>query len=124
METETFQHFRYEVVLGEPVELPKPKINYYQHNQYSVQQYLHTLAKLHVGSLGKRESKWVFGPDAPPDARLTSRPDITQLFDYAERMGILEPAAPADVTVENLPGDFTPYKLSVTYWEKFDKFAG
>lgn len=130
MVTETYRHFKYEIALGAEIPMPKPPIDYYEKEQFSVQQYLHTLCKVHVGSLGKIEGKWAFGPDAPKSAKLGSRPDITQIFDYAEKMGIIE-AAPG----ENLPpaegeeapsegaGPFTPYKLSQGYWTAFDRFA-
>ena len=116
MAEETFKHFRYEIALGAPIPIPKPKIDYYSGQQYSLQQFLHTLCKENIGSLGKREGKWSFGEDAPKRAALHSRADITQLFDFAEQMGIIEPDSSA-------AGDFIPYKLSEKYWEKFDKFS-
>ncbi len=115
MSDETYKHFRYEIALGAVIPVPKPKVNYYSGQQYSLQQFLFTLCKENIGSLGKRNGKWTFGEDAPKDAALHSRSDLTQLFDFAEKMGIIEADAPNN--------DFTPYKLSQTYWGKFDKFA-
>ena len=124
MDLETFKHFKYEIALGAAVPMPEPRIDYYPHSQFSVQQFLHTVCKAHIGSLGKRDGQWVFGEDAPAGARLSSRPDITQLLDYAENMGIIEPK-PADGTSGSPePGAFVAYQLSRSYWEKFDKFQG
>lgn len=120
MAEETYKHFKYEIALGEPFPMPKPPVNYYQNEQYSVQQFLRALCKLNVGSLGKRGGKWAFGEDAPLDAKLSSRPDITQIFDFAEKMGIIEPESEQSAAGEET---FVPYKLSQAYWEKFDKFA-
>lgn len=123
MNIETFKHFKYEIALGAEIPMPKPAINYYPHDQYTVQQYLHTLCKLHVGSLGKRGGKWAFGDDAPDDARLSSRPEIISVFDFAEKMGIIEPAPSEGGPAADDPEAFIPYKLSQKYWDSFDKFA-
>jgi len=120
MPEETYKHFKYEIALGEPFPMPKPPINYYPNMQYSVQQFLHTLCKKHVGSLGKRGGKWEFGEDAPKDARLGNRPDIIQIFDYAEKMGVIVPDSGADTAS---PESFIPYKLADAYQTKFDKFV-
>lgn len=120
---ETYQSFKYEIVLGEPLEMPKPPIDYYKSKQYTVQQFLHSLCKEHIGSLGKKDGRWVFGPDAPSTAKLGPRSDITQLFDYSEKMGIIKPAAPEDVSDELKAEGVTAYKLSQSYMTKFDKFA-
>ena len=122
MSIETFKHFKYEIALGAPLPMPKPVINFYPHNQYSVQQYLHTLCKEHIGSLGKRNGRWEFGPEVPEDVRLGARPDIIEVFDFAERMGIIEPKSSGQPTA--IPDDnaFIVYQLSKAYWKSFDKF--
>lgn len=119
MSDETLQHFKYEIALGSAIPMPKPKIDYYPNDQYTVQQYLHTLCKVNVGALGKVKNKWRFGEDAPPSAKLGSRPDIREFFDFAEKLGIIEPAEGGDPSSE----EFTPYKLTEAYWDRFDKFV-
>ncbi len=120
MPEELYKYFKYEIALGQAVPMPKPPINYFPNKQYSVQQFLHALCKEHVGSLGKRGGIWEFGEDAPKDAKLSSRSDVTQIFDFAEKMGIIEPESDA----ASATGDvFVPYRLSQAYQEKFDKFA-
>lgn len=114
MAEETFKHFKYEIALGAAFPMPKPKINYYSGKQYSFQQFLYTLCKENPGALGKREGKWSFGEDAPKEASLNSRPDITQLFDYAEQLKIIEPMPEQN--------GFIPYKLAESYHTKFEKF--
>ncbi len=122
MDIETFKHFKYEIALGSPIPMPEPRIDYYPHSQFSVQQFLHALCKAHIGSLGKRGGRWAFGDDAPPGVRLSSRSDITQLLDYAEELGIIEPK-PADGAVEVTDtGAFVTYQLSKSYWDKLDRF--
>jgi hypothetical protein len=118
MAIETYRHFRYEIALGAAIPMPKPGFDYYPHDQYSLQRYLHTLCKKHVGSLGKREGKWSFGDDAPEGVRLSTNMEFMELLDFAEKMGIIVPSES-----EGGGGDFTPYKLSDTYWERFEKFA-
>jgi hypothetical protein len=117
----TFKYFKYEIVLDNPIPMPKPEIDFYAHHQYSVQQYLHTLCKVHIGALGKKDGKWEFGEGPEPTVPLGPRPDITQIFDYAADLGIIVPAE----GIENAdqPGTFVPYQLSKAYWTKFDKYA-
>ncbi len=119
MSQETLKHFRYEIALGVAIPMPKPVINYYPHNQYSVQQYLHTLCKEHAGSLGKRDGKWAFGEDASSDVKLFNYPEVLQIFDFAEQMGVIDPQSPG----EPAEGAFVTYKLSEKYQERFNKFA-
>jgi len=123
MQAETFKHFKYEIALGVAIPMPKPELNYYPKKQYSVQQFLHALCKEHVGSLGKRGGKWEFGPDAPHEARLSSREDITQVFDFAEKMGIIEPETTPPSQPDENGEVFIPYRLSKAYWSRFDSFA-
>ncbi len=115
MSIETYSHFRYEIALGAPIPMPQPPIDYFDKQQYSLQQYLHALCKDNVGALGKKEGEWSFGPDAPETVQMYKYTEFIELLNYAERMGLIVPA--------EAQGDFTPYKLSETYWEKFDKFA-
>ena len=115
MDTGSFKYFKYEITLGATMEMPQPKIDWYPHNQHSIQQFLYTLCKEHVGALGKKDGKWTPGDEEYAELKLGSRADITQMFDFAEQMGII---APADAV-----GDFTPYKLSDAYWTKFDDHA-
>jgi hypothetical protein len=122
MDTETFKHFKYEIALGAAIPMPEPKIDYHPHSQFSVQQFLHTVCKQHIGSLGKRGTEWEFGEDAPAGVRLGSRPDIVQLLDYAEELGIIEPQHSDAVSNGTETGVFVPYQLSKAYWDKFDKF--
>jgi len=117
MSIEEYRHFKYEMALGSDIPMPEPKIGYYPHDQFTLQQYLLTLCKQHIGSLGKSNGKWRFGDDAPPNVRLSSRPDIVQLFDFAEKLGIIVPAEGGE------SADFQPYQLSKAYWEKFDKYS-
>jgi len=118
MDKAALKLFRYELALGKEVPVPKPQVDYHSNSQYCIQQFLHALCKEHVGSLGKRNGKWEFGPDAPASVKLSSRPDIKEQFDFAEELGIIVPAEGG----ENAEG-FTPYQLSKASWEKFDKFA-
>lgn len=120
MNVETFKYFKYEIALNQPIPMPKPPIDYYVNDQYTVQQFLRILCKVHVGSLGKKDNKWCFGEDAPHDAKLGSRPDITQMFDFAEKLGII---VQSQAEGESGEGAFIPYKLSDAYWDKFDKYA-
>ncbi len=120
MYTETYKHFKYEIALDQAIPMPKPALDYFTNYQYSVQQYLYALCKMHVGSLGKKEGKWSFGEDAPPTVKLASRPEIVQIFEFAEKMGVIEPASSESPAGE---GQFIPYKLTQAYWDKFDKYA-
>lgn len=115
MDTASYKYFKYEITLGAPMPMPQPKIDWYPHNQHSIQQFLYTLCKEHIGALGKKDSQWVAGDEEYQNLKLSSRSDITQIFDFAEEMGIIEPGDAA--------GDFTAYKLSKTYWAKFDEHA-
>jgi len=117
----TFKYFKYEIVLDNAIPMPKPEIEFFPHNQYSVQQYLHTLCKVHIGALGKRDGKWEFGEGPYDKVPLGPRPDVTQVFDYAAELKIIVPVE----GVENAdqPGTFIPYQLSKAYWTKFDKYA-
>lgn len=118
----TFKYFKYEIVLDNPIPMPKPEIEFFQHHQYSVQQYLHTLCKVHIGVLGKKDGKWEFGgDDSTPTVPLGPRPDIIQIFDHAEQLGIIAPVE----GVENAdqPGTFIPYQLTKAFWTRFDKYA-
>ncbi len=123
MSFETFKHFRYEIALDQPIEMPKPAIDYYPQEQYSVQQYLHILCKVNIGSLGRIDDKWALGEDAPASVKLSTRPDITQIFDFALRKEILEEIPLEEHTENQKTRGFTPYRLSKVYWEKFDKYA-
>ena len=116
-----FKYFKYEMVLGNPIPMPKPEIEYFPRKQYSVQQYLHTLCKVHIGALGKVDGKWEFGEGPAPKVPLGPRQDVVQIFNYAEDLGIIVPAE----GVENAdqPGTFIPYQLSKSHWSRFDKFA-
>lgn len=116
----TFKYFKYEIVLDNPIPMPKPEIEFYPHHQYSVQQYLYTLCKLHPGSLGKRDGKWEFGEGPYEKVPLGPRPDVTQIFDYAQELGII---VPAEGAATDQPGTFIPYQLSKAYWTRFDKYA-
>ena len=120
MSSDTFKHFKYELALGNAIPMPKPPIDYYPHDQFTVQQFLVALCKTNVGSLGKRGGKWEFGEDAPSTARLSSRPDITEIFDFAEKLGIIEQQSG---DAEGASGAFIPYKLSEAYWDKFEKYT-
>ena len=115
MSVETYSHFRYEIALGAEYPMPKPLIDYYDQEQFTLQQYLHTLCKANIGALGKRGKEWSFGDDAPESVKMYKYPEFVELLNYAERMGLIVPADPQ--------GEFTPYKLSESYWEKFDSFA-
>ena len=123
MSTETLKHFKYEITLGAKFPMPKPPIDFYPNEQYSVQQYLRMLCKEKVGSLGKRDGKWEFGGEVPDGVRITSRPDIMQIFDFAVELKIIEPKPP-EGTDPNQAGVFIPYQLSKPYWNRFDSFAG
>ncbi|MEZ5360001.1 MAG: hypothetical protein R3F48_14390 [Candidatus Zixiibacteriota bacterium] len=121
--SETYKHFRYEIALGAEIPMPKPPIDYFPHDQFTVQQYLHTLCKVNVGSLGKVDGKWALGKDCPSHVRLSTRPDIIQVFDFAEKKGILIPAPEEGQKIEGLPEGFVVYQLSKEYWDKFDGFT-
>jgi hypothetical protein len=123
MDVETFKYFKYEIALGSIIPMPPPPIDYYTSKQFSFQQFLHTLCKEHIGALGKKDGSWSFGPDASDRARLGSRSDITELFDFAAEIGIIEEIPPDQEPNERGEGVFVPYQLSKAYWEKFDKFA-
>ena len=123
MDVETFRHFKYEIALGAPIPMPKNKIEYFPHNQFTVQQYLHTLCKVNIGALGKKDGRWYFPGEEGQAARLHSRPDILEIFDAAEKMGILEPKPPEEEPQVSAEEGFAPYRLSKSYWEKFDKYA-
>lgn len=120
MESMTFKYFKYEIALGTTVPMPQPKIEVFPHDQFSVQQYLHTLCKAHVGSFGKRNGEWDFADDVRGDVKLYTRPDIIQILDFSEKLGIIE-QAPAEGAAGG--GDFVPYKLSKAYWTRFDSHA-
>jgi len=119
----TFKSFKYELALGAAIEMPKPKMDFFPNEQYSVQQYLYTLCKVNIGSLGKRGSKWAFaGPDAEK-VKLSTRPDVTEIFDYAEQLKIIIPKPDQTPSAEEGQEPFVVYQLSEPYWERFDKFA-
>jgi hypothetical protein len=126
-----YKYFKYEIALGNAIPMPEPKVDFFPHDQYSVQQFLRTLCKTHIGALGKKERVWAFGAAFAPKMKLSSRPDIQQLFDFAEEMGIIEPVPPgelpppaegASAPVEAEAG-FVAYRLTKIYWSKFDRFA-
>jgi hypothetical protein len=123
MDAKTTKYLKYEIALGSDIPMPAPPIDYYTSKQFSLQQFLHTLCKAHIGSLGKKDGAWMFGPDASERARLSSRSDITELFDFAAEVGIIEEIPPDQEPKERGEGVFVPYQLSKAYWEKFDKFA-
>ncbi len=116
MGLELYKHFRYEMALGRDIPLPPPKLNVFPHSQFSLQQFLFTACKENVGALGKQEGKWEINPEVDAKTKLSSRPDFTQLLDYAEKLGIIEAKSSGD-------GDFVTYQLSQAYWDKFDKYA-
>lgn len=116
MDSETYNHFRYEIALGADIPMPKPKLDVFPQSQFSLQQFLLTVCKQQIGALGKREGRWSFGGDAAY-VKLSSRTDITQLLDFAEKLGIVEPADPGD------DPDYIPFKLSKAYWTRFDKYG-
>jgi len=118
----SLKYFKYEIALDNAIPMPKPEIDFFPHDQYTVQQYLYTLCKANIGALGKRDGKWEFGEAPFPKVSLSSRSDIVQIFKFAEELGIIVPAE----GVENAdqPGTFIPYQLSKAYWTKFDKYAG
>ena len=122
MADETLKHFRYEIALGAAIPMPKPPLDYYPQAQYSVQQFLLMLCKEQIGALGKKGKTWSFGPEAPDSVRLSSRPDIMELLDYAEEIRIIEPKPGAEAGSGD-EGAFVPYQLSQAYWDKFGKFA-
>jgi hypothetical protein len=123
MNIEAFKCFKYEIALGIAIEMPKPPIDYYPNKQFTIQQFLYTLCKEHIGSLGKKDGKWEFGEDASDRARLSSRSDITEIFDYAQKLGFIEEIPADQEPKERGEGVFVPYQLSKSSWEKFDKFA-
>jgi len=116
-----FKFFKYEITLGSEVPMPKPPIDFYPQQQFTVQQYLYTLCKENVGALGKKDGKWAFGEGCDPLVKIHSRTDIIQIFDYSEKLGIIIPDPEAGGDAGN-PESFIPYKLSESYWSKFDKF--
>jgi len=119
----TFKSFKYELALGATIEMPKPKLDFFPNEQYSVQQYLYTLCKANIGSLGKKGSKWALaGPDSDK-VKLGTRADVTEIFDFAEQLKIIIPKP--DQTPEAGEGEepFVVYQLSEPYWDRFDKFA-
>ena len=122
MAKETFRYFKYEIALGSPIPVPKPKLDVYPDYQNSVQQFLHRTCKQKVGTLGKRDGKWDFGGELFGKARLSSRRDITELLDYAVELGILEPAPAESSASDTGGGEFVAYQLSKAYWDRFDKF--
>lgn len=119
----TFKSFKYELALGAAIEMPKPKLDFFPNEQYSVQQYLHTLCKANIGSLGKKGSKWSFaGPDSEK-VKLSTRADVTEIFDYAEQLKIIVPKPDQPPPGEGEDQPFVVYQLSEPYWDRFDKFA-
>lgn len=118
MDKAALKHFRYELALGKEVPMPKPKVDFFPNSQYSVQQFLHALCKENVGSLGKKDGKWEFGADCPDSVRLSSRPDMKDIFDFVDELKIIIP-------VESGADDqgFTAYQLSKSSWDKFDKYV-
>ncbi len=123
MDAETIKYLKYEIALGSVIPMPPPPIDYYTSKQFSFQQFIFTLCKAHIGSLGKKDGVWSFGPDAPERAKLGSRSDITELFDFAAELGLIEEIPPDQEPKERGEGVFVPYQLSKAYWDKFDKFA-
>ncbi|MBN1211208.1 MAG: hypothetical protein JXA92_01405 [candidate division Zixibacteria bacterium] len=123
MTKEIQRYFKYELALGAAIPMPKQKIDVYPNDQDSVQQFLHALCKAHIGSLGKRDGSWAFGGELAHKVKLSSRPDIVEIFETVEELGIIEKAAPDQVVVKDEDASFIPYQLSKSYWEKFDKFA-
>ncbi len=119
----TFKSFKYELALGAVIEMPKPKLDFFPNEQYSVQQYLHTLCKVNIGSLGKRGSKWAFaGPDSEK-VKLGTRIDVTVMFDFAEQLKIIVPKPDQAPQADEGEEPFVVYQLSEPYWDRFDKFA-
>ena len=120
MVREEFKFFKYELALGTPIPMPKPKIDVFPNDQNTVQQFLHAACKVNAGSLGKKDGKWAFSSDVGGDVKLSTRPDITQIFDFAQELGVIEPMPTSDSSGDST---FTPFQLSKSYWDKFDKFA-
>ena len=116
MDITDYKYFKYELALGTALPMPSPKLDVFPESQYSVQQFLHAVCKENEGSLGKKEGKWCFGDEVQPKVNLSPRTDITQILDFSEQLGVIEPGTPTE-------GGFTPYKLSQKYWDKFDKYA-
>ena len=123
MSKELVKYFKYEIALDSAISMPKPKIDIYANDQDNVQQFLHALCKTHIGSLGKNEGSWEFGGELAHKVRLSSRPDIVDIFDIVEELGIIEKASADNITVKDEREAFIPYQLSQGYWTKFDKFA-
>lgn len=122
MTKEILRYFKYEIALGAAIPMPKQKIDVHPNDQNSVQQFLHALCKAHIGSLGKKDGSWAFGGELAHKAKLSSRPDIVEIFDTVEELGIIEKATPENVVVKDEDTSFVPYQLSQAFWEKFDKF--
>ena len=123
MSKELVKYFKYEIALDSAIPMPKPKIDIYTNDQDNVQQFLHALCKTHIGSLGKNEGSWEFGGELAHKVRMSSRPDIVDIFDIVEELGIIEKASAENITVKDERETFVPYQLSKAYWTKFDKFA-
>lgn len=119
MDTEYFKYFKYEIALNQPVPMPKPKMDWYPHSQFSVQQFLFMVCKENIGALGKKDGKWVPGEEEYKDIKLGSRQDVTDIFDATEKLGIIVPKPDA----QQGEGVFVPYQLSETYWDKFNEHA-
>ena len=73
--------------------------------------------------LGKREGKWGFGGEYKDKVKLHTRSDITEILDFVEELGIIEPAPGEGGEIVQGEEGFTPYKLTDKYVEKFAKFA-
>jgi hypothetical protein len=121
MDRETLMYFKYEFALGRGIPMPKPKLDVFPHSQHTVQQFLHEVCKENVGALGKRNGEWEFGGEAGEEVHLRTRPEIIQILDVAEELGIIEPKS-GEASQEG-EGGFIPYQLSEMYWNKFDEFA-
>ena len=119
MEKEFVKYLKYEIALNQPIPMPKPQMDWYPHSQFSLQQFLYMVCKENIGALGKKDGKWVPGEEEYKNIKLSSRSDVTDLFDVAEHLGIIVPK-PDSPQGE---GVFIPYQLSEAYWDKFNDHA-
>lgn len=115
MDNKGLKFFKYEIALGSSMPMPKPALDLFQYEQNSVQQFLYTVGKKHVGALFKKEGKWYLKEEGKDEFLLAKRPDICEILDYATELGILSPQGEGS--------ESTPFKLSERYWEKFDQYA-
>ena len=104
MDNKGLKFFKYEIALGSAMPMPKPALDLFQYEQNSVQQFLYTVGKKHVGALTKKGGKWHLKEEGKEEFLLTKRPDICEILDYAAELGIL--------TAQGEGGEETIFKLS------------